>query len=269
MSKRGRRPVSPGRPQTRGAIERSQSFLIVGVCVVVAVAIIVAAAWQPVSAKIRLSVYRDQSLQDVGASASGAGCQSPITMATTGSIAEGIEGDGTFVTAPPAYGPYSAASSTSTTTSTSSTTSGPVTGATFYDTTDRPPLTDLVGDEYAGYTILWYDSSVGGSQLAQIQAIVKKFDNSADDREDLVAAPWTDADKASVSKPVADFPAGTHIAFTHWSAGGVGASSSGKQQGVFQYCSKVSGSALKTFMEDYPYIDSPSPGTLPTQQATS
>lgn len=263
MSKRGRRPVASSLPRKRSAAERSQSFLLVGGCAVVALVIIAAAAWGPVSDKIRLSVYQGDSLQDVGASATSAGCQDPVTLAVSGNAAQTIEGDGTYVAAPPAYGPYSAASTTS------SGTGGPVTGATFYDTTDRPALTDLVGDEYAGYTILWYDSTVGGSQLAAIKAIVQKLDDNSDGRDDLIAAPWTAADATSVSHALTQFPSGTHLAFTHWSAGGVGQASTGKQAGVFQYCSKVSGAALKRFMEDYPYTDSPSPGTLPTTQATS
>jgi hypothetical protein len=32
--------------------------------------------------------------------------------------------------------------------------------------------------------------------------------------------------------------------------------------GVFQYCSKPSGAALKTFMLDYPYTDSPEPDAM-------
>ena len=35
-----------------------------------------------------------------------------------------------------------------------------------------------------------------------------------------------------------------------------------KQVGVWQYCSDVSGAALETFMEDYPYMDSPEPNAV-------
>jgi len=55
---------------------------------------------------------------------------------------------------------------------------------------------------------------------------------------------------------------GQHIAFTHWSNGGTGDSATGEQVGVWQYCSEPSGAALKSFMEEYPYMDSPEPGAV-------
>lgn len=241
--------------QTRHSREGGTSYLIVGTCVIIAILIVGAAAWKPVSNKVRLSEYRSETLAQVGDSPSGAGCQPAFKLAVTGNASEVAEGDGAYLTAPPAYGPYSAASAASTA------------GAQFYDATDRPALTDLVADEYAGYTILWYDSSITGSKLAQIQAIVDKMNDATDDRDLLIAAPWTSTDRAVVTDAArAQFPSGTHIAFTHWSTGGAGKSD---PAGVFQYCSGVSGAALKQFMVMFPYTDSPSPGTLPTQQATS
>ena len=60
------------------------------------------------------------------------------------------------------------------------------------------------------------------------------------------------------------FPDGQHIAFTHWSVGGTtnAAAGSDKQVGVWQYCSSVSGAALQTYMDDYPFSDSPEPGGM-------
>ena len=68
---------------------------------------------------------------------------------------------------------------------------------------------------------------------------------------------WT----ADDGKP---FPSGQHVVFTHWSVGGTdNAASGGAQQvGVWQYCSSVSGAALKTFMLDYPFSDSPEPNGM-------
>ena len=54
------------------------------------------------------------------------------------------------------------------------------------------------------------------------------------------------------------FPGGSHVALTHWSAGG-DVSDPSKQQGVWQYCGKASGAAVKSFMKEYPYTDSPEP----------
>lgn len=260
MSKRGRTRTSPVIPN-RGIVERSRSYLIVGSCFVVAVLIIAAAAWAPASAKVRASIYRGEALADVGDSPSKAGCQAPYKLAVTSAPTQTTEGAGQFVSATPAYGPYSADSSNTT---------GTTTGAAFYDTTSRPALTDLVGDEYAGYTIVWYDDTITGSKLDQIKAIINKLDDSADDRDNVIAAPWTSADASSVTnKSLATLPSGTHVVFTHWSAGGVGSTSTHQQAGIYQDCSSVSGAALKTFLQDYPYTDSPSPGVLPSAQATS
>jgi hypothetical protein len=67
--------------------------------------------------------------------------------------------------------------------------------------------------------------------------------------------PWTSEDGKA-------FPKGQHVALTHWSVGGAGETDPSKQVGVWQYCSDVSGAALETFMEDYPYMDSPEPNAV-------
>lgn len=260
MSKRGRARTAPALHH-RGVVERARSYLIVGTCFVVALLIIGAAAWAPASAKVRASIYRGQALADVGDSPSGAGCRAPYKLAVTGTPSQTTEGAGQFVSATPAYGPYSADSSNTT---------GTTTGAAFYDTTTRPALSDLVGAEYAGYTIVWYDDTISGAKLAQLKAIIAKLNDPADDRDNVIAAPWTAADAAAVTtRSLATLPSGTHVVFTHWSVGGVGAASTHQQAGVYQGCSGVSGAALKTFLQDYPYTDSPSPGVLPSAQATS
>ena len=55
---------------------------------------------------------------------------------------------------------------------------------------------------------------------------------------------------------------GEHVAFTHWSAGGTGVTDVSKQVGVFQYCSDVSGAALQSFMDKYPFSDAPEPAAM-------
>ena len=126
----------------------------------------------------------------------------------------------------------------------------------FYTAQDRPALGTLVHNLEHGYTILWYDDSVAGSstQMSQIRAIADKFAGTDDLRDKFKAVPWTADDGKA-------FPSGQHIAFTHWSVGGTQNAAAGqaKQVGVWQYCSAVSGAALKTFMTDYPYSDSPEP----------
>ncbi len=108
-----------------------------------------------------------------------------------------------------------------------------------------------------GYTILWYDQSIADDDEAvnAIEGIADKFKGSDNFRFKFIAAPWTSEDEAESG----EFPKDQHVAFSHWSAGGNGETDTTKQEGVWQYCSDVSGAALKTFMDDYPYTDSPEP----------
>jgi hypothetical protein len=255
VSKRGRRETAAAAIiRSRRARERARTATIVGLCSVAAVAIVAVAAYRPVSTQIRLAAYGGDELDAVGDSPSAAHCQATYTLAVSGDPSEVTAGQfEPFASAQPAFGPY-----------TSDTTG---TAVQQYDTTaDRPPLTELVGYEQAGYTILWYDPSISATEKDQIQAIAKKFSDETDLRDRFVAAPWTSADDDQVTPAPtgSGFPAGMHIAFTHWSAGGIGQTDTTQQVGAYEYCGAVSGSALKTFMEDWPYLDSPAPTTLVT-----
>jgi len=123
----------------------------------------------------------------------------------------------------------------------------------FYSTDDRPPVERLVHSLEHGHTILWYDKTIAddSSALADVQAIAKKFPSNSDPTDKFIAAPWTSADGKA-------FPGGKHVALTHWSMGGTNGNPDG-QQGVWEYCSKVSGAVVEKFMQDYPYSDSPEP----------
>ena len=112
-----------------------------------------------------------------------------------------------------------------------------------------------------GYTILWYDESIAddADELNVIDGIADKFRSDSDNlRYKFIAAPWTSEDEKESGK----FPDGMHIAFSHWSAGGNGETDPAKQVGVFQYCAEPSGAALKDFMLEYPYTDSPEPDAM-------
>jgi hypothetical protein len=131
----------------------------------------------------------------------------------------------------------------------------------YYTEKTRPELEALVHNLEHGYTILWYDDSIGddADKLNVIDGIADKFRSSSNNlRLKFIAAPWTSADEKESGK----FPDGMHVAFSHWSAGGSGESDTSKQVGVFQYCSEPSGAALQKFMLDYPYTDSPEPDAM-------
>ena len=223
------------------AAERRQSSVIVAVCVLVAVGIIGAAAWGPVTDHFRTSTYKNKAIEDIGSPASS--CQKPTTKPATGNQEHLPDGSAvSYTDAPPAFGKHYIDPD-------------PM-ARKFYTSQDRPALGTLVHNEEHGYTILWYDDSVAGNgtQMSQIRAIADKYAGTDDLRDKFKAVPWTTDDGKA-------FPSGQHVAFTHWSVGGTqnAASGNAQQVGVWQYCSSVSGAALKTFMSDYPYSDSPEP----------
>ena len=226
------------------AAERRRGQLIVVVCVVVALGIIVAAAWGPVVDHFRTAKYANKAVEQIGAPASA--CRKPTTKPATGNQEHLPDGSPiSYPESPPAFGKHYI-------------TPDPM-ARKFYTAQDRPALGTLVHNEEHGYTILWYDDTVADSspQMSQIRAIADKFSGTTDLRHKFKAVPWTGDD----GKP---FPDGQHIAFTHWSVGGTESAAAGnsKQVGVWQYCSSVSGAALKTFMLDYPFSDSPEPNGM-------
>jgi hypothetical protein len=226
------------------AAERRRGGIIVAVCVLVAVGIIVAAAWGPVVDHFRQQKYAGKALEQIGSSA--AVCQKPVTKPATGNQQHLPDGSPiSYSDNPPAFGEHYIDPD-------------PM-ARKFYTSQDRPALGTLVHNEEHGYTILWYDDSVAGDsdQMAQIRAIADKFAGTGDQRDKFKAVPWSQDD----GDP---FPGDQHVAFTHWSVGGTANAAAGnaKQVGVWQYCSSTSGAALKTFMLDYPFSDSPEPNGM-------
>jgi hypothetical protein len=247
-SKSDRRAVVDAiRKQQRGT-ERLRGFAIVGVCVLVALLIVGAAAYQPIKGWWDGRKYDSVALADIGKPASV--CQPVTTIKADGNQQHVPTGQVVkYTTAPPAFGPHW-----------NETGVAPVAmSRKFYSRADRPALEALVHNLEHGYTILWYDDTVSDSQIAEIKALGQKFPGDTNFRYKFIAVPWQAADAKQIGK---SFPKGEHIAFTHWSQGGTGITDTSKQVGVFQYCSDVSGAALKTFMEKYPYTDSPEPGAM-------
>jgi len=226
------------------AAERRRGTMIVAVCVLVAVAIIVAAAWGPVTDHFRQQKYAGKALEDIGSSA--AVCQKATTKPANGNQQHIPDGSPvSYPDNPPAFGEHYIDPD-------------PM-ARKFYTADDRPALGTLVHNEEHGYTILWYDDTVAGDseQMSQIRAIANKFAGTSDLRDKFKAVPWTSEDGKA-------FPSDQHVAFTHWSVGGTenAASGNAQQVGVWQYCSSTSGAALKSFMLDYPFSDSPEPNGM-------
>ncbi len=218
--------------------EKRRNRAIIGVCVLVGVLIIGAAAYKPVKDALDLRKFNDVDLAKIGAAATV--CQEPTTKEATGNQDHVDVGTPmTYPDAPPAFGQHW------------STWDGME--KKFYSSADRPELGLLVHNLEHGYTIMWYDESIADDSAAmdEVKAIAKKFTGTDNFRMKFKAVPWTSEDGKA-------FPDGQHVAFTHWSIGGAGEDLD-NQVGVTQYCSEVSGAALKTFMSDYPYMDSPEP----------
>ena len=233
---RDRRAVVEQMRREQQRAERRRTIIVISVCAVVAVVIIGLAA-VPL---IKQNQLVGGSLADLGSSPSAAGCQDVLKKKATGNQEHKPVGtDIKYADAPPAFGPH-----------------WPTPAAfsrKFYTAGDRPQLQEVVHNLEHGYTLLWYDETIAKNKddVAAVKAIASKFEGSKP-TDKFIALPWTSKDGKA-------FPSGKHVALTHWSAGG-DVSDPSKQQGVWQYCSKPSGSVVSTFVKDYPYSDSPEPG---------
>jgi len=236
------------RKKQKGA-DRRRSFAIVGVCILIAVALLGAAIVPIVKDKLDKAKYSGKALDQIGAPASS--CQAITTKPAEGNQQHVPTGTPVkYTTAPPAFGPHWNEAGVA---------PAPFSRK-YYTPEDRPPLEALVHNLEHGYTILWYDATIAKDDKAlnEVQAIADKFSGSTDNfRDKFIAAPWTSKDEKG-----ATFPNGAHVAFTHWSAGGTGVTDTSKQVGVFQYCSAVSGAALQSFMDKYPFSDTPEPAAM-------
>jgi hypothetical protein len=225
------------RSQQQGA-ERRRGLTIVGVCVVVALLIVGAAAYQPLKDWWDQREFEDLQLADIGAPASV--CQDVETKTATGNQDHVDPGtDIPYDDAPPAFGThYNVWDSIE---------------RKFYASGDRPDVGELVHNLEHGYTLLWYDETIADDDQAmdELRGLAAKFTDDSNFRNKFKVVPWTSDDGAA-------FPEGQHVALTHWSVGGDG-DPSGEQTGIWQYCSAPSGAALEQFMQDYPYTDSPEP----------
>lgn len=235
---RDRRAVVEQMRRDQKKAERRRTIVVIAVCVVVAL-VIVGLAAIPLLKQNKLT---SGDLASIGASEKAAGCQPVLKKKATGNQDHKPEGTPiTYPDAPPAFGPHY-----------------PVTAPferKFYTASDRPQIEYVVHNLEHGYSLLWYDDTIAknSDQLAVIKAIAKKYEGTKL-TDKFIALPWTAKDGKA-------FPQGTHVALTHWSAGGDPTDVS-KQQGIWQYCGKPSGAVVQKFMQDYPYSDSPEPQAM-------
>jgi hypothetical protein len=231
------------RKQKRAASR--QGTMIVSICIVVALGIIGAAAYKPIKDWANNQKYKGKTVSAIGAAASV--CQPVVTRKASKAQVHVPEGTTvTYAYAPPAFGKHWNVAGVA-----------PVPmEQRYYTAADRPHLEQLVHNLEHGYTILWYDqtAAANSSFMSEIKGIAQVLDvNDTNNRLSFKAVPWLNSDENQIKDHRA-FPAGQHIAFTHWTAG-----ADGKALGIWQYCSAPSGAALSDFMTKYPYTDAPEP----------
>lgn len=243
QAKTDRKAVIDSIRKQQKSAERRRGFTIVAVCGVLAVLIVGAAAWKPITDAIDRREYTSKELSAIGAPAD-------VCGEITTEDAEGEQDhvpQGTPMTyeyAPPAFGKHWDMWDEM--------------DRKIYTASDRPELGELVHNLEHGYTMLWYDETAAddAKTMEILRGLAAKFPSDTNMRDKFKVIPWMKADGE-------DFPDGMHIAMTHWSVGlGAEGDAAGKQVGVWQYCSEPSGAALEQFMLDYPYMDSVEPDAI-------
>ena len=212
------------------ARERRKSMLFVLLAVVVGVALIAA-----VAIPSYLNSRNDpvnKALSSFGVSAANASCDDVETNKDStkdigNHVAEGTVGK--YDTVPPSYGAHWGSSA--------------YPSRPFYTARDKPPMEQLVHNLEHAYTVVWYDSTVKGAQLEALEdlATSARADEATGPTGKFIVSAWDDA--------YGEFPAGKHIGMSHW----------GAEAGHVQLCGKVSGGAVKNFIDDYPASDAPEP----------
>jgi hypothetical protein len=221
----------------RKAAERKRTLTFVGVIGLIAAIIIGATAWSLVRENQRQSEVEGLSLAEFGVATSEAQCGKPQEVSATGSGDHVPEGAIPYDAAPPAAGPHRP--------------NWVQLARPYYTADDRPEVPMLVHNLEHGYTILWYDETIAGDDAArqEVQDLASKFSDDTLDTA-FIAAPWT----ADDGDP---FPDGKHVALTHWYAD---PETREDQKAVTQFCGRLSGEVVETFMADFPQAAAPEGG---------
>ena len=226
---RDRRATVEAMRKAQAAQERRKSLIFVAVAVLVGIALVAAVAVPSYLKKRNDPANKD--LSAFGVAAAAAGCSSEQTTPGTNTDALRTHvADGTkekYKTVPPSYGPHWA--------------SPAVPARAFYTKDDRPQIEQLVHNLEHGYTVLWYDSTIKGAELATLKDVATsgQSDSSVGGGRKFIVSAWDDA--------YGKLPAGKHLGISHW----------GAKSSVTQVCGKVSGAAVKSFLKAHPSTDAP------------
>ena len=215
--------------------DRRRKMLVFGVSGVLALGIIAAAAIPLINQSRNNPANKGWGT--FGVAAADASCDPVIEDAQTGTQDHRPDGETIeYTSAPPDSGPHYGAPAAF--------------ERKFYTVDDTPEIERLVHNLEHGYTILWYDPSISDADLDTLEDLATKASES-DDVSDQVAgkfivAPW-DPERAEGA-----FPDGKSYALSHW----------GAETAFRQYCGDLSGEAVRDFVQDHPFSDSPEPNAL-------
>lgn len=208
--------------------ERRRTLLISGAAAVVVVGLIAA-----VGVAIRQQVAASD-ITTLGVSEASASCDAQIVDKVSG-VSDHV-GPGTntpdetqveYTTVPPSSGKHFAVPQTP--------------ARAFYTASDRPVLETLVHNLEHGYSIVWYDEKLPAAQQDELKKLAPLTQDDKYAGPKFIVSAWDSSRGA--------FPDGKLIAMSHW----------GAKEGYRQFCGQVSGEAIKTFVQDHPYTDSPEP----------
>lgn len=229
---RDRRAVVEEMRRKQRSQERRRTFGVVGICLVLGAVIIGFAAKELVDQRNK----EGRDLSDIGVSRAAASCQpietKPYDGPANNHVASGVKVD--YADAPPAMGQHDG---------------NFLRGDEIknrYSVEDRPPVERLVHSLEHGYSILWYDETIGKDTAAvdDLASIAAKYPIG----DKLIIAPWTADDGKA-------FPDDAHLALTHWTG-------PKNQKGVWEYCGRVSGTVVQEFTEKYGPNNAPEPNAV-------
>ncbi|SEQ00596.1 DUF3105 domain-containing protein [Microlunatus flavus] len=221
--------------KARKAEQRRRTILLLGICVVVAAALLA----YPVYLVAKDSKVTAAGLSAIGATLADAGCDPVQENQATGNqehVAEGTKV--TYDQSPPDSGKHYPSPAAFT--------------KHFYSTDDRPQLETLVHNLEHGYTIAWYRADAPAEDVNALRQAAGTFGSETyDPSQKFIAAPYSSTDGA--------FPDGKDVVLARWTANPQNPSDQTQQKGVRQSCTKVSGAAITDFMAKYPVANSPEP----------
>jgi len=221
--------------KARKAEQRRRTFLLLGICVVVAAALLA----YPIYLVAKDSKATAAGLASLGVSSGDAGCDPVEENPATGNqehVAEGTKVE--YAQSPPDSGRHYPSPAAFT--------------KHFYATDDRPEVETLVHNLEHGYTIAWYRADAPEADVTALRQAAGTFGSETyDPTQKFIAAPYSATDGA--------FPDGKNVVLARWTADPSNPSDQTLQKGVRQACTQVSGQAIADFMATYPYSSSPEP----------